>query len=169
MTWGVSTKSKKTNVPEAVSEEKKGGRWDQSSKQKPKQDLAGHYKKFRFYSNWDGKPVEGFKKWVIWSDLAVCLMSLPECLTNISNLRRSKQNSSSFHHQSKTKLSYVFSIFFPILVNSTTNYPIIQARILQVILASSIFFISHIHSTQRKRKKEKTKQNPKLSICKKED
>ena len=51
MTWGVSTKSKKTSVPEAVSEEKKGGRWDQSSKQKPKQDLTGHYKKFRFYSN----------------------------------------------------------------------------------------------------------------------
>ena len=49
-------------MPGAVSKGKKGERWDQGSKQKAKQDPFSLYKNFRFYSNSDGKPVEGFEQ-----------------------------------------------------------------------------------------------------------
>lgn len=49
-------------MPEAVSGRKKGRKWDQRGQQKTKQDLDSHYKNFKFYSNQNGKPVEGFKQ-----------------------------------------------------------------------------------------------------------
>jgi len=52
----------KTTVPEVVSERKKGKKYDQRGKQKTKQDLDSYYKNLRFYSNQNGKPVEGFKQ-----------------------------------------------------------------------------------------------------------